>query len=366
MTDSELPRLLIVDDEPANRTLLERLLSPCYRLTSVDNGRLALDMLVQAPFDLVLLDIMMPGMNGLEVLQTIRSKEKIADLPVILVSALTEKDKVIQGLRMRANDYLTKPFDPDMLVARVQTQLMLKQFQDERKKMIAELRAAQEMKDHFFRIASHDLKNPLMNISMAASLLKEMADKPGNFEFLDIISQSVETMQSIISEYLDTAALQTGAVDLHIEDVAAGFLVENAVNQFHLNAFNKDIALHVGETGGLIRGDASRLGQVLNNLVSNAIKYSPRGSAVSVWAEADDYGVRICVADQGPGIPADERDRLFTQFGKLSPRPTEGESSSGLGLWIVKHLVSLQGGSVGVECPPDGGSMFWIRMPAAE
>jgi signal transduction histidine kinase len=366
MTDTEMPRLLIVDDQPANRTLMERVLSACYRLTSVDNGSLALDMLVQAPFDLVLLDIMMPGMNGLEVLQVIRSKEDTADLPVILVSALSEKEKVIQGLRMRANDYLTKPFDPDMLLARVQTQLMLKQFQDERKKMIAELRAAQEMKDHFFRIASHDLKNPLMNISMAASLLKEIANNPGHVEFLDIIGQSVETMQSIISEYLDTAALQTGAVDLHIEAVSAAFLIENTVNQFHFNASNKDIALNVGETAGLIRGDASRLGQVLNNLVSNAIKYSPRGSAVSVWAETDADGVRICVADQGPGIPADERNKLFTQFGKLTTRPTEGESSTGLGLWIVNHLVELQGGSVGVECPPDGGSVFWMLMPAAE
>jgi signal transduction histidine kinase len=360
------PRLLIVDDEPTNRTLLERLLSPCYRLTSVDNGSLALDMLVQAPFDLVLLDIMMPGMSGLEVLQIIRSKEKTADLPVILVSALTEKEEVINGLRMRANDYLTKPIDPEMLLTRIQTQIMLKQFQDERKKMIAELQAAQEMKDRFFRIASHDLKNPLMNISMAASLLTEMMEKPANAEFLHIISQSVETMQSIISEYLDTAALQTGAVDLRIEDVSVAFLIENAINQFHLTASNKDISLTVGDTAGLIRADTSRFGQALNNLVSNAIKYSPKGSVVSVWAETDEFQVRICVADQGPGIPPDERDKLFTQFGKLSPRPTDGESSTGLGLWIVKHLVSLQGGAVGVECPPDGGSIFWIVMPAAQ
>jgi signal transduction histidine kinase len=116
---------------------------------------------------------------------------------------------------------------------------------------------------------------------------------------------------------------------------------------------------------GVICADRQRTTQVLNNLLSNAIKYSPRGSTVTIWAENSEQSVHILVADQGPGIPAEERSRLFTQFGKLTTRPTEGENSTGLGLWIVKHLVTLQNGQVGVECPPEGGSIFWIELPAA-
>ena len=115
---------------------------------------------------------------------------------------------------------------------------------------------------------------------------------------------------------------------------------------------------------GMISADRERVTQVLNNLISNAIKYSPRGSTVTLWTELQAHSVRICVSDQGPGIPAEERGRLFTQFGKLSTRPTEGENSTGLGLWIVKHLVTLLNGQVGVECPPEGGSIFWIELPA--
>src|SRR5262249_25620667 len=112
--------------------------------------------------------------------------------------------------------------------------------------------------------------------------------------------------------------------------------------------------------------DYDRLVQILNNLVSNAIKFSTPDSTVTVSAERRDKAVRIRVADQGPGIPADERADLFKPFSKLSPRPTAGESSSGLGLWIVKEMATLQKGTVGVDCPADGGSIFWVELPLAK
>ncbi len=148
------PLLLIVDDEPANLALLQRLFQPHYHVMSVTGGHAALALLVQAPFDLVLLDIMMPEMDGLQTLEVIRETPKTADLPVILVSALSEAQHVARGLQMGANDYITKPFELDVMTARVQTQLTLKQLQDERKRHIAELEAVGEMKDRFLQMAS--------------------------------------------------------------------------------------------------------------------------------------------------------------------------------------------------------------------
>src|SRR5690606_35087449 len=132
---------------------------------------------------------------------------------------------------------------------------------------------------------------------------------------------------------------------------------------YTIPAQKKDIRFDAADLPGMVLADRARFNQVLNNLVSNAIKYSPPHSTVTLWSEIHSGIVRTHVADQGEGIPADERQKLFTEFGKLSTRPTAGESSTGLGLWIVKHLVSLQDGAVGVDCPPEGGSIFWVDLP---
>jgi signal transduction histidine kinase len=320
---------------------------------------------VQAPFDLVLLDIMMPQMDGLQVLQHIRSNPKTADLPVILISALAEGQQIARGLECGANDYVTKPIDMDVTLARVQTQIALKQLQDERKQTIAELKAVHEMKDRLLRMASHDLKGPLTNIRLATLLLKGASEcVPDGAELLEAVEASVETMQNVIEDFLDNAAAQTGTLDMHFECLDLDLLVEEVLAEHKVNAVRKNITLQTRDITGKIYADLARFRQVLSNLVSNAVKYTLPDTQVTLWAEWTKTHATIYVADQGEGIPANEQDKLFTQFGKLTPRPTGGESSTGLGLWIVKHLVTLQNGEVGFIAPPEGGSTFWIKIPA--
>jgi signal transduction histidine kinase len=367
MAQPDSPRVLVVDDQPMNITLLQRLLDRTYQTISATSGPEALHLLEQMSIDLVLLDIMMPQMNGLEVLKHIRDNPVTADIPVILISALTEVQQIVRGLEAGANDYITKPIDADVTVARVKTQVTLKCLQDERKRTIAELRAAQEMKDRMLKIASHDLKGPLGNISMVAYLLRQsenlIEDGP---RLLDTLEHSLGGMLTIIKDFLDTAALQSGALDIHLGCIVVADLLEALAFEHEATALKKGITLETISNDGAIMADISRFRQVLDNLVSNAIKYSPANTTVRLGTECQDGVVRIYVADEGPGIPVQERDRLFTEFGKLSPRPTGGESSTGLGLWIVKHLVTLQQGHVGVECPPEGGSTFWVEMPRAQ
>lgn len=366
MTQESLPFILAVDDEPANVKLLERLLSRTYYIASETNGKRALTRIQEQQPDLILLDIMMPGMNGLDVLREIRANPATVDLPVILISARADASDIAQGLELGANDYITKPIDVDVTLARVRTQIRLKQLEDQRKAAIDELNAAHEMKDGFLRMVSHDLKGPLTNVRMIAALLRKSEDAINNgTTLLNILDDSADTMQALITDFLDTAALQSGVLDLKLSPVSLAQLVDEVVIRHTVHAEQKNIALHIENIGGVICADFERFGQALGNLVSNAIKYTPPASTVRVWTEIEHTSIRICVADEGPGIPEDERDRLFTQFGKLTPRPTGGESSTGLGLWIVKHLVTIQQGQVGVYCPPDGGSIFWIEMPAA-
>lgn len=368
MLQATKPLVLSVDDERYNLTLLERMLRSAYRIISVTNGQAALDTLNQAPFDLILLDITMPEMDGLHTLECIRRKAETADIPVILISALADGQDVARGLEAGANDYITKPIDLDVTLARVRTQIALKKLQDERKQTIVELKAVQEMKDRLLRMASHDLKGPLMNVRMAAALISETSRDciPQGENLLNAIDSSVDTMQNVIKDFLDTAALQTGVLDLHLGAVVLDALVDEIVAEHKVNAMRKNIAVSVHDIGGTIYADEARFRQALGNLVSNAIKYSPRETTVSIWAECQGEKLGVFVADQGPGIPVQEQNKLFTQFGKLSPRPTGGESSTGLGLWIVKHLVTIQNGDVGYETLPEGGSMFWIQMPVRE
>ncbi|MBI1258788.1 MAG: response regulator [Chloroflexi bacterium] len=357
-------RILIVDDESSNITILTRLFRAEYETVTVQNGYDALDCIEHEAFDLVLLDIMMPQISGLDVLKAIRENPLTAELPVILISARMDENDIVEGLTIGANDYITKPFRLAELRARVRTQVMLKHLQDERRQTIDELRTAHEMKDRFFRIASHDMKGPLSNLRLVHYLVRKRVDEdPQAMELLNTADANLDNMQNVINEFLDMAALQSGKIDLRMEEVPVEAVLNDVLRQYHLNALKKDIevATHIG---GVVYADMARFGQALGNLVSNALKYSPRQTTITIWTEMNGERVRLCVSDQGPGIPEDERDRLFTQFGKLSTRPTDGESSTGLGLWIAKHLTTLQGGEIGVESPDEGGSIFWIELPA--
>lgn len=361
----DLPRLLAVDDDLMNLELLQRIFFEDFHVTRAMNGADALQLLSQSPFDVVLLDISMPVMDGLEALTTIRNTPEMADIPVILVSALADSEDITEGLRLGANDYLTKPINVDVARARVHSQLKLKRLTDERKQTVQQMQAIYEMKDRLFRIASHDLKGPLTNIRMAQHFLRDtMGDNPGVLSILDTIEAAANAMQEMVADFLDTSALQSNLLDLNLCPVSVNDLIWDTVMQYNLNAYRKDITLQVIQTDGVIYADPFRMSQVLGNLVSNAIKYSPQESIVTLWSEVHINHVRICVADQGPGIRDDERPYLFQEFSKLSNRPTAGENSTGLGLWIVKQLVSRHDGTVGVHCPQEGGSIFWVDIPA--
>ncbi len=366
MGTSQTPsQVLIVDDEASNIAILDRLFRSEYKTFTVTSGEAAFKLLDEQTFDLVLLDIMMPIISGLDVLKSIRQNPRTAELPVILISARMDENDIVEGLSIGANDYITKPFRLAELRARARTQLTLKHLQDERKQTINELRAAHELKDRFLRIASHDLKGPIGNLRLANYLLRaRLSGDAQSLELLDNADLNLNSMHGVVNEFLDMAALQSGRIDLRVEDVTVDTVLKDLLKQYHLNAMKKDIEIE-SRVGGTVHADSARLGQALGNLISNALKYSPKDSKITISTEERGERLRISVADQGPGIPVEERDRLFTQFGKLSNRPTGGESSTGLGLWIAHHLTTLQGGEIGVDSGVSGGAVFWIEMPAS-
>lgn len=359
-----LPKLLVVDDDAVNRTLLQRMFANEFSVVCAANGLEALEVLEQETVDIVLLDLMMPGMDGFEVLSRIRQTPALNDLPVIIISAKSDNSDVVHGLELGAHDYIAKPIHIDIVRARVQTQLMLKRLADEHKKTIEELRLAQRMQDNFYRIVSHDLKGPLTNLRMAHFLLQDILGDDAELRtILRNIELSLDEMHEMIRVFLDVMMLQPGRIQVELDCLDAGEVLRNVVSQYSLSAENKRIHLHVEPTDLVVLADNRLIHQMIGNLVSNAIKFSPADTTVTLWADSAGDWLRLYVADQGPGIPAGESDKLFEMFSRLSTRPTGAENSTGLGLWIVKQLTEAQNGRVGFESPPDGGSIFWVELP---
>jgi two-component system sensor histidine kinase/response regulator len=357
MPKSGLGHLLVVDDNEMNRDMLARRLQrEGYTVTAADSGYQALELLKAEKFDLIVLDVMMPGLNGYQALQIIRETHSIADLPVILATAKDQSEDVIEGLRLGANDYVTKPIDFPVLMARLQTHLQLKQLA--------------QLKDEFLRIASHDLKSPLSSILMSAHIILEYVP-PGtvmaqdNYELLTFIVRRSEEMQRIVTDFLDFQAMADGKLSLDIKPTDLNQIARSVTDDNQEYAHAKSIVLKSKLSGPLpqINADAARIAQVAQNLIGNAIKFGLPGTEVIVRTFAEGEAVMLEVRDSGPGLTNADLSKIFVKYARLSNRPTGGEKSSGLGLAICKQIIELHGGKIGVRNNPDKGATFWFSLP---
>jgi len=377
-------RILVVDDETSNRELLEALLTELGHDTDMAaDGPAALTML-DASHDLVLLDVMMPGIDGFEVARRIRAESSAPDVPICMVTVLSGKEERLRAVESGANDFIAKPIDKMELRIRTASLLKGKEAQDANKRYQAELeaqnyllrenyellRALGEQKDEFLRIASHDLKNPLACILIAASIIDAKA-RPGvtiteeTHAWAAKIADQCRIMKTIIGDFLDFHALEDGQIKLTLEAVDINELAHAALERNAGYAATKQITLSLNlERGALVvNADKSRLNQVLENFIGNAIKFSPSGERVTIGTRQTESGVCVEIRDSGPGLTADDMKKLFVKYARLSNLSTGGEESSGLGLAICKKVIEIQGGTTGARNNPTGGATFWFELP---
>jgi signal transduction histidine kinase len=303
---------------------------------------------------------MMPGIDGFETCRRLGAQPTTADAPVLFMTALNETADKVRAFAAGGVDYITKPIEQDEALARVRTHLALRRL---RRELADEL----EQKKQFMRIASHDLRNPVCLILMAVELARRSAgDQKAVSEHLGSIGESVAQIRRIIDTFLGIRVPLGGCADAGVVDL--GLLGTAVARQHEPAAEAKRIALHTEESDAVLvaRGDTALTYQALANLVSNALKFTPAGGRVNIRPRIVADAVRVEVTDSGPGVPAKERDQLFTIGAQLTPRPTHGEETHGHGLSIVKQLVEAQAGRVGAEFPKEGGSVFWFELPAAE
>ncbi len=374
--DQEGGLLLVVDDNADNRDVLARRLEKQgHWAITVSSGAEALSALEEQPFDLVLLDVMMPEMDGFETLSRIKAEPKTSHLPVIMISALDEIASVVRCIEMGAADYLPKPFNPILLRARVGATLREKRARDRETRYTAEiqenlrrLQQLEKLRDDLTHMIVHDLRTPLTSLLTGLQTLPLMGDlNELQKEMVGIAEDGGHSLLAMINDLLDVEKMEQETVPLELSALSVSDLIARSIAQVASLAKNGSLTLsqRVDPEVPPLTADEDKLRRIFINLLSNAIKFTPVDGTVSVMASysrAD--GFLFSVEDTGEGIPTDAFSRIFEKFGQVENRRAGRKMSTGLGLAFCKLAVEAHGGRIWVESEPGHGSTFFFTLPA--
>ena len=361
-------KILIVDDTPANIDVLDLFLEKeGYKISIAQSGESALDLAGRILPDLILLDVMMPGIDGFETCLRLKANEKTQFIPIIFITARNEPADIVKGFSVGGVDYITKPFSQEEVCARVHLHLKLKTLMADLEAKNEKLTELNDLKNKFLGMASHDLRNPISTIQGFSKILLDHGEtlaKDAKKEFLQSIHKVSHDMLTLLEDLLNISTIESGKLDLQLKPDSLIKVVEERVRMYRVMADNKNIATHLAiEEIADFSFDANRISQVIDNLLSNAIKFSPAGKEIYIGLEQKNRQARFSVRDQGPGISLEDQDKLFKHFQKLKARPTADEPSHGLGLAIAKKMVEAHNGKITVESRAGSGATFRFEIP---
>jgi signal transduction histidine kinase len=383
MSDLELEPvdILLVDDQPGGLLSLEATLEPLHqRLHRASSGRDALKKLLERDYALILLDVLMPEMDGFETARIIRERERSARTPIIFLTALSDGATLprLRAYSMGAVDYLVKPFEPEVLRSKVSVFVELARKTELIRKQARALHEAQQRqhereltrtREEFFAVALHELRTPLTSLSIQLHGLKRWLTRAGRpLEPSDMLTRLQELEGGVVrlnklSDYLvDISRMREGRLVLERSRVALAEVVRQVIDRQVLDDSGTSITLEVkGNPAG--HWDRTRIDQIVGNLVGNAVKYGA-GKPITVTVSGDESTATLVVRDEGYGIPPEEQQHLFHRFFR-GARGAEAQGF-GLGLWIVQQLVTLHEGTVGLHSEVGKGSTFTVVLPVSD
>jgi signal transduction histidine kinase len=355
-------KVLVAEDSSAARySLCSMLHRQMFQVMDVEDGESALAALEkEEEIRLVITDYVMPGMNGLELTRAIRKRYSKEALPVIGISSSRTPMLTARFIKSGANDFISKPFEAEEFYCRVDNNV-------EMVDAIRRLRQANKIKNQFLGMAAHDLRSPINGINGLAEMLLEghYGELTGEqLEIVEYIHTANLHMNSLVNDLLDISVIEAGRLRLRRSEESLAKVINDRLRMHTLTARGKTITIAPleGDAPPFVF-DARRIGQVIDNLLTNAIKFSPNGKTIRITLEQDGDTAVVSVIDQGQGVPPGEKDLLFQTFRKTSVQPTAGESSTGLGLAIVKKIVEAHGGRVWVESEFGHGATFRFSLP---
>lgn len=367
--------ILVVDDNAVIRQIMKLALEQNnHHVTLASNGQEALDLMQAHFFDLILLDIMMPEMNGFEVLEYMAQQPELAKIPVIVVSADSQIDSAIRCIQLGAEDYLVKPPNQTLLRTRVNTSLRKKFLHDqeqahqaEMERMYEAIKEANAAKTEFIAMAAHELRNPIAQINTTNHLLSRVGTlNDQQMRLLDKVNFSLERMQALIVDLDDISRLETGNIRLQMSELDLVELIEKIVESFAEDVETKkhSLVVKVPNDLPLVWADRDRMIQVLTNLLGNAIKYTPDGGQIVVTAVSlpQHHTIHITIKDSGLGIQQDEQQQIFSKFFRSEDAKVRARPGTGLGLYITKALVEMQNGRIWFNSKYGDGTAFHFTL----
>jgi CheY-like chemotaxis protein len=365
---NQTPLILIVDDEPQNQKVLGSTLKKGgYSLILADNGTQALDLLKNKKPHLILLDIMMPGMDGFEVCKKIKQDATTKDIPVIFMTAHSETEKVIKGFQLGAIDYVTKPFKSEELVSRVKTHLKLKATEEQLRQKVKELETANRAKSEFLANMSHEIRTPMNGIIGFTQLAMKTKLTTQQLNYITEIESSAKALLGIINDILDFSKIEAGKLSMERINFSLGEVLDNLFNTLGLRIKEKGLELFLNINTNVPRilvGDPLRLREILIKLTTNALKFTKRGKIVIsvelIKLETSLVKLRFSVKDTGIGISSEIMATLFDAFTQADSSITRKFGGTGLGLAICKSLVNLMDGDIWIESELGKGSTFYF------
>ena len=363
------PKILLVDDNPTNIRIAAKILrQKNYNISFAQNGRDALQKAGSINFDTILLDIMMPGMDGYEVCEKLKSNPLTRQVPVIFLTAKTETENVVRAFELGGADYVTKPFNSQELLARVETQVRLKKSLESLEKVNKDLTDANNTKDKMFSIISHDLLGPIGNIKESLEVIvsgEVTMDEKNMQSFLQSVWASVGSSYSLLENLLFWARSQQGRLVHKPKQINLSTLIKDTIHLLKGVASQKSIQLKSNlQTEEMVFADRNAVKTILRNLMSNAIKFTEANGLITIDAKKQDDGfLLISLADNGIGMDQKTKDNLFQKF-KNEPRwGTDGEKGVGLGLVITREFVEKHRGTIWVNSEVGKGSTFYFTLP---
>jgi two-component system, sensor histidine kinase and response regulator len=377
--------LLVVDDDPFVLDMVREMLQDHgYDVVGAGSGEeaAALHKAAEIPIDLILSDMNMPGMDGLALIRTVRETDP--HLPIMILTVNDEISVALKAIRSGADEYVLKDENiHETLLPSIEGTLEKHRLQVENRRLLAdlsrknaelersnaELKEINHLKNRFLGIAAHDLRTPIGGvISISDILLSQLGGQVTHrqHQLLGMIHSVSREMLGLIDDLLDVSIIESGKLELALAPADIRPIIAERIRLGEMAAGRKNIRIHadLGATPA-IPADTRRIAQAFDNFLSNAVKFSPQGSDIHVYLKNQGETVEVSVKDEGPGVSAQDRERLFGEFQKLSAQPTGGEMSVGLGLAIVKKVIEAHGGAVWVDSAPGQGAVFGFRLPVA-
>jgi signal transduction histidine kinase len=364
---SDRARILVVDDDAERRELLRTWLEPEHEVLEAGGGRAALAAVERGGVDLVLLDVLMPDLGGIETCRALRAIRPDAGLvPVLLLSALAGPENRIEGLAAGADDYITLPCEPEELSLRIRAFLRTRRQDVTIRAQLDEMSRVTALKDDLIALVAHDLRGPLGSVLTLVRLAKEDVTDPEVRKDLEVALSAAERAREIAEDLLQVRLLEHGEHAPAREVASADEVVRDALRPLAPVARERELSVSVRAEGDTtFRFDPPLVRRAVENLLANAMRHSPQGADIDVRVRRDGTALDIDVVDRGPEIPEAVRGAVFQTFAPAARRVLT-RRTYGLGLYLVRLVAEAHGGSASIHDGPDGGVLFRMRLAPGE